>query len=184
MKKNFIRLTFILLFLLLSWNCSKDNNPVNQNEQWQNDKEVFSQKLEIKTEKSEYKLEEITFENFAVIVGTLTNISKDTLYAKLGDRINASTEQDDLSIAKGTDGYFEKNISKNKWNNLNLSIMVGGSRVIRILPLKKYNVLAAAYIDSNIEGNFRLRINYYKEYTHGLVDTLSDVSNVFSISKY
>ena len=183
MNKIFIQLTLTLLLTLFAWNCSKNNNPLNQNNDSLNEEEMLSGNLEIKTEKLDYTLEDVSAENFITIVASLINNSKDTLYAKLGDRINESMDQDYLSLARGTDGHFEKNVSSNKWDNLNLPIMVEGSKVIRILPSKIYNLVATANLDESIEGNFRLRVNYYKSYNKDIVDTLTDVSNIFSISK-
>ena len=114
-------------------------------------------------------------------MATLTNTSQDTFYTKLGDGFNTSIDQDYLSIAQLTDGYFEKHTSYNNWENLNLSSLFEGSRIIRIVPSRKYTLTASAHCDSNIEGIFRLKVNYYKSYSQTAVDTLKDISNIFSI---
>jgi len=176
MKNLFIHLPFLVLVILFSWNCSKDSNPLINEED-------FSRKLELKTEKSQYKLEDISNENYVFIKTTLTNTSSDTFYTILGDSFNAIIDQENLSIAKYTDGYFEKNVINNTWENLNLGSLYQGSRIIRILPSNKYNVTASAYSDSNIEGKFRLKVYYHKNYSQTKIDTLKDISNIFTIAK-
>ncbi len=174
MKRIIVNSLLIALTVFLAWNCSKDQNPLLPNG------EEFNRKLEIKTEKSEYYIGE-DFYNMAFVRSTVLNTSSDTFYSKLGDGFNASIDQDVLQIAKGTEGYFEQNIGDNKWENLNLGILIEGSRIIRILPLKEYDLHAIAYLDSNSVGKFRLRVNYYKSYSQPSIDTLRDTSNTFFI---
>jgi len=175
MKNIFIHLPLIVLVILFSWSCSKESNPLIE--------ENITVKLDLKTEKSQYRLEEISNGNYIYIKATLLNTSLDTFYTKLGDTFNSSFDQEDLLIAKYTDGYIEKNISNSKWASINLSSLFEGSKIIRILPSKKYNLTASAYLDSSIEGKFRLKVYYYNNYSPTKVDTLKDVSNVFTISK-
>lgn len=183
MQKIFVQSAIIALSILLSWDCSKDNNLLNQNEDLTGEEEIFNGRLEIKTEKTQYSLEEVSVENYIFIIATLTNTSQDTFYAKLGDGFNPSIDQDYLSISKWTDGYFEKKTTNNNWENLNLGSLFEGSRIIRILPSKKYNLTASAHLDSSIKGKFRLKVYYYKNYSQTAVDTLKDISNIFSINK-
>ncbi len=177
MTKIIIHTAFILLIISPAWRCSDGDNPVVS----KGNGAGFSGNLFITTEKSEYRLEDISPENMVVITARLTNISPDTFYAKLGDGFNAGIDQDHLTVAQGTDGYFEKNIEGDRWENLNLSLLFEGSRVVRILPLKEYALSAVAFRDSTVEGRFRLRIQYYRNYSHGAADTLQDASNTFFI---
>ncbi|MCX6149007.1 MAG: hypothetical protein NTX22_00620 [Ignavibacteriales bacterium] len=177
MKKIFIQTTLIALAILFSWNCSNDNNPLIPNEK------DFYGNLEIKTEKSEFYIGDDFSNSFALVLATVINSSSDTFYTNLGDGYAAGIDHDKLLIAEGTDGYFEKNIGDNNWKQLNRGILFEGSKIIRILPSRKYNLHATAYLDSNSIGKFRLRINYYKTVSQTSVDTLSDTSNTFIIYK-
>lgn len=177
MKKIFNLFALMVFGILFSWHCSNENNPLTSN------KTEFFGKLEIKTEKSEYYIGEDFSKSFAVVLATVFNNSSDTFYANLGDGFREGIDHDILLIAKGNDGYFERNISNNNWEQLDRGILFEGSKIIRILPSKKYNLHGTAYIDSNTVGKFRLRINYYRTYSSPTVDTLRDTSNTFFIYK-
>lgn len=177
MIKIFVYSILIALAILISWYCSKENNPLSPNEK------EFSGNLEIKTEKSEYYIDEDFSSSFAIIFATVFNTSSDTFYSNLGDGFLEGIDHNSLFIAKGNDGYFEKNIGNNNWEQLNRGILIEGSKIIRILPSKKYNLQGTAYIDSKTVGKFRLKINYYKTYLQTITDTLRDTSNTFFIYK-
>lgn len=146
----------------------------------QPDAEGFSAKLEIKTEKSEYYSEDFNGD-LAVISATVVNTSTDTFYSSLGDFYGGGIDQNNLYMAGGTDGYFEVSIGKNSWEELSRPILIEGSKIIRILPSKKYTLHATAYLNSADGEIFRLRINYYKTYSLTGTDTLKDISNIFFI---
>ena len=180
-KNNCIYFALIALAILISWNCSKNNNPLTQNENIPNE-EVFNGKLEINTEKVEYDYNDVTTDDFIIVTAILTNTTQDTFYTKLGDGNNFSVDQSSLFIVKGSDGYFEKYSNTNKWNNLNLGIAVEGSKNIRILPSIKYYLQAVANRNDGVEGKYRLKVNYHKSNSETSIDTLKDASNIFTIN--
>lgn len=173
MNKRICRSALILITVLLSWNCSKEDNPLTNEEK-------FSRNLKIETEKSEYFINEDFSSAFAIVTANLTNLSGEIFYAKLGDGYLVGMDHEKLLIAAGNDGYFEKKTS-DSWKQLNRGVLFEGSKIIRILPGEKYSLQGTAYIDSNTVGIFRLRINYYRTYGEGTTDTLKDISNNFSI---
>ncbi|HED36975.1 MAG TPA: hypothetical protein ENI76_01815 [Ignavibacteria bacterium] len=178
MNKLIIKsIIFILILLLLAMNCTEKNNPVipKKGNEFQNN-------LTISTSKLEYSLTSDFYNNFGIISAILKNSTQDTFYSNVGDGFIGSFDQDILFFASGTDGYFEFN-NNSVWENTTQGQLYEGSKVIRILPAKEYKVQASAFIDSNKIGKYRLRINYYKDYLNGVVDTLRDASNIFMITK-
>ena len=141
----------------------------------------YAGKLQIKTEKSKYYRQDFNG-NFASVSATVINTSTDTFYTNMGD-FYGGIDQDNLLIAKGNDGYFEASTEKNSWEQLPLPLLIEGSKIIRILPSKKYILMASAFLDSSNFGRCRLRINYYKAYSKSGVDPLTDISNTFFVYK-
>lgn len=149
----------------------------------QPDEEGFAGILEIKTEKSEYYSEVYNGNFYIGVSATIVNTSTDTFYTRLGDFYGGGIDQNNLFMAGGTDGYFEISSGKNYWKELSRPILTEGGEVVRILPSKKYSLIASAFMDSIYFGRCRLRINYYKTYSTTADDTLKDISNIFSIYK-
>lgn len=177
MKKIFIHPFTILLILLLFSGCSKESNPLLANED-------FSGKLKITTEHSEYYFEEDST-NIIRLTASVFNTTSDTFYSNLGDWYGG-IDPNILLMAEGTDGFFEKYIDADRWKQLRRGILIEGSKIIRLLPSRKYSLHALAYLDSNYSNEnakFRLRINYYKTNSQAQSDTLKDVSNIFYIRK-
>ncbi|MBU0558744.1 MAG: hypothetical protein KJ799_11460 [Bacteroidetes bacterium] len=177
MKKIIFYSALIISSILFTWHCSRESNPLLPVEN------NFNGNLEIKTEKSEYFIESVSSKIEIFVLATVLNTSQDTFYSDLGDGFLAGIDHDNLLIAKGTDGYIEKNISDNNWKQLDRLMLYEGSKVIRILPAMKYNLHATSIVDSNSYGKCRVRIDYYKKYSKTEVDTLRDTSNTFSILK-
>ena len=169
-------LVMLTSFFIVLFGCNETiiDNSLTTNE-------GFSKKLEIKTQKSEYKMGEDFNNNFAAVSATVFNTSSDTFYANLGDGFSDGVDQDNLLMAEGTDGYFELFVAKNSWEQLPRGILIEGSKVVRILPSKLYTLQGTAYLNSDSVGKFRLRINYYKTYSRSNTDTLKDISNTFFI---
>lgn len=144
--------------------------------------EGFAGKLEIKTEKSEYNLEDFNG-NIVTVSASVVNISADTFYSNLGDFYGSDAYQDYLIMAAGSDGYFEVSAGKISWTQLSRPIAIEGTKVVKILPSKMYTLTATTFLDSSNFGRCRLRINYYKTYSKNGADTLKDISNTFFIYK-
>lgn len=161
-----------LLFIIIS-GCNKSII--------QPDEEGFAGKLEIKTEKSEYYTKDFNG-NSVSVSATVFNTSTDTFYSSLGD-FYGGIDQEILFMAGNTDGYFEIYSGINNWKELSRPILIEGSKVVRILPSKKYTLIASAFLDSSNFGRCRLRINYYKTRSKTIADTLRDISNTFFIYK-
>jgi hypothetical protein len=163
---------FLSLFILIT---SCNENII------QPDEESFAGKLEIKTEKSEYHSEDFN-SDFAFVSATVVNTSTDTFYSSLGD-FYGGIDQDNFFMAGNTDGYFEVKSEMNSWEELSRPLLIEGSRVVRILPSKKYKLTASAFLDSSNFGRCRLKINYYRSNSINSADTLEDISNIFLIYK-
>ena len=145
--------------------------------------EKFSDYLEIQTTKLDYKLSTDFYNYYGILTAKLRNTTQDTFYSNIGDGFIGSMDQEVLILAYKTDGFFEfENISET-WESVEQGRLFEGSKVIRILPGKEYELQASALIDSNNIGKYRLRLNYYREYLEEVKDTLRDTSNSFYIYK-
>ncbi|MEN8191613.1 MAG: hypothetical protein ABFS12_02275 [Bacteroidota bacterium] len=176
--KQIICFFIIVIFSFLLLTCSDDGITEISDQD-----DIYKDYLQIQTAKSQYSHSEDFHNSYAHISGTVTNTTQDTFYSKLGDAFNSSIDQDVFLIANKTDGFYEFKNSSNNWASVEQGHLIEGSKVIRILPETQYTVQATAIIDSNQTGNFRLRIQYYRNYDEAIVDTLQDISNVFTIKK-
>ena len=163
-----------VLTLLTVGSCS--DNPI-----WSNGgQEQFDHILEIQTDSSRYDLDSVSHGFAVAIHASLSNPSIDTFYAELGGW-NGGFDQGTLSIAKGTDGKFQKLVPPNHWRDQELGILFEGPCTIRLLPLTEYSLWAEARRDSLAPGIFRLRVDYFRDSARTGSDTLRDTSNTFTI---
>ncbi|MEE9430267.1 MAG: hypothetical protein V3V16_04455 [Melioribacteraceae bacterium] len=177
--KIFQIICFQFLVLLFLISCTENNNPVKTNEETE-----FNNNLEIITNELEYHLDDNFGKNYSCsISGTLLNSTQDTFYSNLGDAFNSNFDQENLTIAYQTDGYFEYKLIDKTWKNIEQFRLIEGSKIIRLLPGVEYKISASAIVDTNKLGEHRIRINYYKNYLSANIDTLRDTSNVFSIMR-
>lgn len=177
-KRLQIIVSHFLIFLILI-SCSENISPIIPDEESE-----FSENLIIKTNELQYNLNVDSWNNYyCSISGTLLNSTPDTFYSNLGDVFDSSFDQNTLTIAYQTDGYFEHKQENVAWENVEQFRLSEGSKIIRILPGAKYKIGASAIIDTNKLGDHRIRISYYKNYLSANLDTLRDTSNTFNIVK-
>lgn len=155
---------FFICLALLSSSCSKDKPFVASDTNGDG-----AGNLQIQTEKVEYSWSG-ELETLLRIRATLTNKSNNTYYAKLGDFFNSSIEQDYLTVAEGSDGYFEKRTSTNDWESMPRGILIEGVRSVVLRPSQEYYLDVGLYMfrlyvsDGNdATGEFRIRIDYYDQ---------------------
>ena len=67
--------------------------------------------MKIKSNKFEYHLNVDSWNHYyCSITGTLLNSTQDTFYSNLGDAFDSRFDQEHLTIAYQTDGYFEYHV--------------------------------------------------------------------------
>ena len=184
MKKYINVFLMIMSSIILFQYCSNNNDEIlSANYELPESNEIVSGYLNIYTEKDKYSLEEVKFENMIYIHSSLKNLTGDTLYTKLGDNFISNLDQPDLFMAYGSDGYLENYTNHKTWKDIKLAMKVEGNGLIRILPFQEYNLSAVLYDTTEIEGVFKLKVNYSKSKNPSFSDTLVDISNCFIISK-
>lgn len=146
---------FIICLVLLTSSCSQDKPLAASDTNGDG-----AGNLQIQTEKVEYSWSG-ELETLLTIRATLTNKSNNTYYAKLGDFFNSSIEQDYLTVAEGSDGYFERRISTNDWESMPRGIMSEGVRSVVLHSSQEYYLDVMLRSDENgPTGEFRIRVDY------------------------
>lgn len=145
-------------------------------------------KLLIETEKDTYvwQLGQSESQKTLNIYSTVKNISHNTYYSQVGDRINSAPEQERLSFAENSAGFLEKYNEKDcVWNETALlGILIEGSRFVFLKPSGQYTI--DTYLRKNIneteKGIYRFRIDYYDNLNPDIdIFPYRDYSNVFEI---
>ncbi len=140
--------------------------------------------LEITTERLEYSWRAEDLGSSRLVRATLVNKSDQTLYARLGDAMIGSIDQEDLHVAYGSHGHLEQWQAPNSWRELPSGILIEGVRFVALRPQQSHRLLVHLYsLQGNETGQFRVRVDYFERIDppEGATPQV-DYSNVFTIA--
>ncbi len=141
--------------------------------------------LEIATERRQYSWHADDLGSSRLVRATLVNKSDQTFYARLGDAMIGSIDQDVLHVAHGSHGHIEQWQAASSWRELPPSILIEGVRFVALRPRQSHRLLAHLYSSQGNEtGQFRLRVEYFDRIDppEGATPKM-DYSNVFTIAR-
>ena len=144
--------------------------------------EITAGNLSIRTQKSEYTWGPYDLGSSRQIEAIFLNNSKETYYARLGDRFNSDIDQADLFVAEGSNGFIEKFELDGSWRFMPRGVLIEGTRFVELRPEKSYRLFTYLPWQEKETGNFRIKLEYYHQIDPPPdANPLIDYSNIFSI---
>ena len=135
--------------------------------------------LTIQTVENEYSWPSAAGE-WLPVSAMIRNNSDRTFYARIGDALNSSLDQEPLYVSQGSDGTIEKQVAPGSWSPVRSGPAIEGVRVVAIRGGKTYRLSRAVAPRSS--GTHRIRLDYADrpEIAPGQ-QTYRDFSNEFVI---
>ena len=113
--------------------------------------------ITIQTDQTEYSWSSNPAEWLGVN-GTLRNNSHRTLYARIGDAMNVSMDQELLYVAENADGIVEKQVAPRLWSPVRTGPLIEGAKIIAIRSGQTYRL--TGNLAPRSTGTHRIRLDY------------------------